>query len=50
MENNELDSSHVELKVFVRHPNGDVPWTLGKEDLELMRIKLSRIWPLTNDH
>jgi hypothetical protein len=50
MENNELSSSYAELKVFVGHSNGDIPWTFGNKDLELMRIKLSRLRPLTNDH
>ena len=47
MENNELSSSYAELKVFVGHSNGDIPWTFGNKDLELMRIKLSRLRPLT---
>lgn len=43
MENNKLDSSHIELKVFVGHSSGDVPWTLGHEDLKLIRLKISSV-------
>lgn len=33
----------LDLEVFVGHTNGDVPWALGNEDLELIRTNLSRV-------
>lgn len=39
MEDNEFDSGHTELEVFVGYPNGDVSGTLGNEGLELIRAK-----------
>lgn len=47
---NELNSGHMELEVFVRHPYGDVLWILGNGDLDLIMTKVSRVWLHTNDH
>lgn len=49
MENNLLDLSHTEIEVFVGHLTGDALWPPGNESLELIRTKVYRLWPQTND-